>query len=91
MKEKVWLFDENQLREVIVRWVKKEIDNGHPKAIRNAQFVGQQMAAMFKAADHLLVSADDEKAAVPKPHKDVDLNNMEEFKQLIGESWENLE
>lgn len=36
-----WIFSRDTLHKEINRWVQSQIDTGHPKAIKNAPFVGK--------------------------------------------------
>ena len=45
---KTWIFDESKLDEAIRRWVDKQIELRHPKAIANAKFVDEAIKDMLQ-------------------------------------------
>lgn len=93
MSDFYYIFDDNDLRKLVMTWVQEQEATGHPSALKNAQFVGQQMITMLHRATHLQKHHVDPAATdsvAPSPAQEVDLSDMDAFRQLIGESWENL-
>jgi hypothetical protein len=74
---KQWAFTEKDLEMAVCRRVKTAIDTGHPAAIKNAQFIGQQFIKMLKEDNSL-------HKGVEKRPQDYDINNMDDFKKMIG-------
>lgn len=91
MSERVWfLFNDEDLRKILIEWVEMQT---HPKALKNAQFITQQMAALLKNAKHLQKTLNDlppETQEENEPMIDVDLNNIDEFRRIIGVDWADL-
>lgn len=54
---KTWIFDEEKLDMVIAQWVEAQIATGHPKAIKNAAFVGRAVKDLLLSNDDLYKDA----------------------------------
>lgn len=50
---KTWIFDEETLAREIAIWIQKQIETGHPNAVKNATFVGEAIKDFLLGSDKL--------------------------------------
>lgn len=66
---RTWIFDDEGLRKAVDRWVKRQVETGHPKAVANAAFVGEAIIDMLNGDPKLYrdtqVSTEIQKSPIP--------------------------
>jgi len=82
---KEWRFTESEFQKVIADWVQKQHATLHPTALNNAALVAKEFVSILKHSETLKLNQAESKA------NQLDLNDVDEFKQLIGMSWDEIE
>jgi len=78
-----WHFTEAQLISVVNNWLSAQYECEHPVATKQAQFVAQQLIKILKDAHTLKVG----RTIDPS---ELDINNLDHFKLLLGMDWKDI-